>query len=217
MAQTHKSMIWQSGFDRGQCVASWMDIPNIGEVLPKHIDWLGIGTIEHEHEQADAFFMLCHDAEENGRDFSPFEFTARELNELQESKDYDVWEVFEAGILAEWNERKPTREDRMSDRIDKIMAALPHGSGINCDWTADTLKNGKVRFYNSYHVMSEHGFYIGWADCSVTLDPRQDGETMAAGFRLMFHGQAAQYLNRYYGLRDYLEDTIAYCLGEVDN
>ena len=40
----------------------------------------------------------CYEAESNCRQFSPFEFTAKELNDLQDSKPYDVWEVFEEGI-----------------------------------------------------------------------------------------------------------------------
>jgi len=68
------------------------------------------------------FLVICWEAEQNGRQYSPFEFVARELNNLQNgmhqwhfaytpeivpypengkalpAKDYDVWEVYEEGI-----------------------------------------------------------------------------------------------------------------------
>ena len=134
MAQTHKSMIYQAGFERGMNVASWIETPEIGQRIPKHIDYIGIGTIEDAEDAQDAFVMLAQDAESNGRDYSPFEFIARELNNLQagmhqesfaysaeivpfpengqalDAKTYDVWDEFdrgiEDGIYAEWRERE---------------------------------------------------------------------------------------------------------------
>lgn len=93
-----------------------------------------------------------------------------------------------------------------------ILQSLPHGSGINLDWTINHLGNGKIQAFNSYHVMSEYGFYIGWADFSITLDPSLSLEDIASSFRLCFHGSRSQYLARYYDLRSYLEDTLVYCI-----
>ena len=36
--------------------------------------------------------------EDNDRQVSPFDFTAKELNDLQDTKPYDVWYVFEEGV-----------------------------------------------------------------------------------------------------------------------
>jgi len=52
-----------------------------------------------------AAFDEFYDAESNSRQFSPFEFTAKALNDMEDDKPYDVWAVFEEGIdkyFREW-------------------------------------------------------------------------------------------------------------------
>ena len=119
MAETHKNMIRQAGYDRGYGTAMLVDWPEIGEeVLTEADGKIVVGEDNFE----DVFLSICGDAESNGRQFSPFEFTARELNNLQNGmhqkhfayvaeivpypddgsalpeKEYDVWDVFEEGI-----------------------------------------------------------------------------------------------------------------------
>lgn len=98
---------------------------------------------------------------------------------------------------------------RFSDIELDIIDNLPHGSGINCDWHISKTTRGKVVCHNSYQVMNETGFYIGYADFSIRF-----GAEHPADFRLMFHGRQSQYLAQYYQLRDYLEDTIFWSLPE---
>jgi len=88
-----------------------------------------------------------------------------------------------------------------------IIENLPHGSGIDASWDIQVNTAGKIVAYNSYHVMDEYGYYVGWADFSIRWTPGD-----AVNFRLMFHGANAQYLNWRYLLREYLEDTIAYSI-----
>lgn len=90
-----------------------------------------------------------------------------------------------------------------------VFDNLPHGSGIDGRW-AIYKKKGYYKCLNSYHVMNENGMYNGWADFSIIISKR-DPYT----FRLHFHGDNAQRLNKRYMLRDYLEDTIAYWAGEI--
>lgn len=84
------------GRERGWNVASWQDMPAIGETLCRSVDWIGIGTIETVEEQIEAFEALCCASDSNARQFSPFEFTAAEING---SRDPDgLWEAFDDGI-----------------------------------------------------------------------------------------------------------------------
>ena len=85
----------------------------------------------------------------------------------------------------------------------EILETIPHGSGIDCEWNVE-YKRGKVYLENSYHCMTEHGFYDGFADFTLVIDIGQPHD-----FRLMFNGRFPQYLNHKYQLRDYLEDTFA--------
>ena len=43
----------------------------------------------------------------------------------------------------------------------KLADALPHGSGIDGDWSVTVCRNGDVTVYGEYHAMSESG-YCGW-------------------------------------------------------
>ena len=96
---TTKQDIRNEGFRRGFNVASWTDLPTIGDRIPKDVDWVGYEEVTEEN-QGDVWELFAFEAESNGRQFSPFEQTAAELNELAESKPYDVWQVYEDGIAA---------------------------------------------------------------------------------------------------------------------
>lgn len=91
-----KKDIYNAGFMRGYNCASWQDMPELGKTYWTESD----GRIEVETKaDAEAVFMdACSQAEAGSRDYSPFEFTAKDLNELAETKPYDVWQVFEEGI-----------------------------------------------------------------------------------------------------------------------
>lgn len=88
--------------------------------------------------------------------------------------------------------------------INQLRELLPHGSGIDCKWDFDVLQNGKINASNSFHCMNENGYYDGHADFTLTFDVTKS----LRAFRLVFNGHLAQYKNRQYMLRNYLEDTI---------
>lgn len=116
---------------------------------------------------------------------------------------------------------------------------LPHGSGIDATWEYRDTAN-YVYFSNSFHCMDENGFYGGWQDFSVRLDRtvfsymveakknydnyhheamKEDQrkrlyvllDILAESFTLQFNG--GDYLANKYFLRDYLENTIHYSIG----
>jgi len=93
-----------------------------------------------------------------------------------------------------------------------MIDRLPRGSGIDCDWEQDNLKNGKVVFSNSFHCMNTDGYYDGYADFSITVDLNN-----VEDFRLVFHGDYSQRKNRQYILREYLEELIYWCLTKEEN
>ncbi len=90
-----KKDIFDSGFQRGVNVALWCEIPDIGEEIK--IDGEGIIDVTKDN-LFDTCMSLCFESEANDRQYSPFEFTAKELNDIEEKKPYDVWNVFETGI-----------------------------------------------------------------------------------------------------------------------
>lgn len=105
--------IREAGRDWGYSIASWQDLPEIGQKVPRELDWVGIGAVEHIEDAAEVFEMLCNAAEENARCYSPFEFTAKELNDREDSDE--AWEAFDEGTCEgyakNWNERKSYYDD----------------------------------------------------------------------------------------------------------
>ena len=131
-----------------------------------------------------------------------------------------------------------------SEAFEAFIDALPHGSGVDYDWSGHMPANGRyVYFSNGYHVMNEAGFYVGRQDFTIRIPAdifqkmieimdipsvhwKYDKATMdkeivslrrllSDSFTLQFNN--GRYLADYYMLRDYLEDTIAYALQEVTN
>ena len=98
------------------------------------------------------------------------------------------------------------------DGLLDIVDALPHGSGIDCDWNGYVTKH-YVSFTNAFHCMDENGMYDGYADFTVKL-PLVDGCLLWDEFTIEFNGRQSGYLATKYDLREYLLDTIYYELSE---
>ena len=74
-----------AGYERGYDIASCQDIPNISP--------------EQDEEQCEEILRCrAFDAEENNRSYSPFEFTAYEINSREDADE--VWEIFDSAIAA---------------------------------------------------------------------------------------------------------------------
>jgi hypothetical protein len=132
--------------------------------------------------------------------------------------------------------------ENFDESVQWLVEALPHGAGVNGTWEVNSGEfSDYVYLVNSYQVMSEMGYYVGWQDFRIRIDkvdfislvrfytrfcylkgmlgriPENKREVIiaklekiASEFTLQFAG--GSYLARYYDLRPYLEDTIAYSL-----
>ena len=93
---------------------------------------------------------------------------------------------------------------------EKLEKELPHGSGINADWHIED-KGSYFRADNSYNAMNEDGFYIGWQDFYLIIPKKNPDD-----FRLHFTGdRRILKTTTGYMLRDYLDETFAYAIGEM--
>lgn len=109
-----------------------------------------------------------------------------------------------------------------------VLDALPHGSGIDCEWTFEVVHADFVIFRNSYHMMNEHGMYDGWCDFWIKVKRvrQRKGNYLKGPSAGMVQILAEKgdwdwqlYLDKdagrrsiAYGLKDYLQDTIHYAL-----
>lgn len=95
-------------------------------------------------------------------------------------------------------------EDQKDAIETALLAILPHGSGIDCEWKFVWLASMQLECSNSFHCMNDNGYYDGYADFTIKLNSSRPLHE----FGLVFNGREAQNKNRKYMLRDYLEDTI---------
>lgn len=89
----------------------------------------------------------------------------------------------------------------------ELANALPHGSGINYDWTLDERKD-RIYASNSYDTMDGGGFYGPAVGFNIMIPKKNPRE-----FTLHFV-KGDHYLAEKYMLRDYLEDIIRDALDE---
>lgn len=88
----------RAGYRRGFCFGEGVDVPEIGKRLGR-FDSAEIGSSVVTRENcAEIMEIYAGQNEGHDRQFSPFEFTAKELNDLEETADFDVWEAFDEGI-----------------------------------------------------------------------------------------------------------------------
>lgn len=112
---------YERGFDRGYSCASWQNLPDVGETI-----WTdGDGKVKVTVDNAwDIVSSLAYMGESNDRSYSPFEFTAKEFNDAEESEA--LWEAFgsgiDDGIVANIKERSdaygPITEPEADDEAD---------------------------------------------------------------------------------------------------
>lgn len=53
--------------------------------------------------------------------------------------------------------------------VNKLAECLPHGSGIDGDWTIRVRSNGDIIVYGEYNLMDENGYYQRWLYFRFTL------------------------------------------------
>ena len=139
------------------------------------------------------------------------------------------------------NEDYPNAQE-LENSLESFVNELPHGSGIDCTW-GGYVKGNYVYFHNSYHCMNEGGFYDGYQDFRIRID-KSDFYRMLNAARNMNHYKfepsrqreikrldvmlgyirdefvlqftGGQYKADKYMLRDYLTDTIAYSIEEME-
>ncbi len=111
-----KVEVYDEGFERGYRVASWVDLPEAGAEIPKHLDWIGLDRVESVSDAEEYFLSLCSESESNDRQYSPFEFTAKDLNDLEETASFEVWEAYDEGIHEGF---KKSWEERSKDYYDE--------------------------------------------------------------------------------------------------
>lgn len=96
---------YEEGKTRGYNIATWQELPTVG--VEYFTDSQGRITVEDEVSASEVFMEWCYNAESNSRQFSPFEYTAKAINDKPNAEE--LWEAFGAGITDGftkcWNNR----------------------------------------------------------------------------------------------------------------
>lgn len=108
--------------------------------------------------------------------------------------------------------------------LQALADALPHGSGIDSDWSIHVKYDGSLTIRSSYHKMNDSGMYCGWRDFKFTIDRAKTGVFHALKGPCLGQYQVTRIKGRAYSssvtgagreLNEYLTDTVFYSLREV--
>jgi len=95
---------YSAGYDRGWGIASWCDLPEIGNKIDRSIDWVGLGDTVTIDNQLDVWELLCGESESHSRCYSPWEHEAFAINsrdiEYGEGESMEGWNAYDNGIAA---------------------------------------------------------------------------------------------------------------------
>jgi len=113
-----------------------------------------------------------------------------------------------------WYHRSRNEEKTLHD-AEAIYDALPHGSGINDSWHIAQLASKCNRFHcgNTYYAMTGDGMYCHSYNFYVVIDVLPGGQLEF--LRLAMYDRELACCG--VGLREYLEETIAYAIDEHNN
>lgn len=90
------------------------------------------------------------------------------------------------------------------ETLERLSALLPSGSGFNNGTELDIDRSSieKLVFKTTFHHMSDHGFYEGWSEHTITITPAFDG------FNLKVSGSDRNQI------KDYIADVFLHCLSQ---
>lgn len=110
------------------------------------------------------------------------------------------------------------KEERQDTLLKILKEVLPSGSGIDAEWEFTLYKNGKIKASNYFHAMNEHGSYTQWMPFSVTFEfipfvtfPKELNPKKIVVGNIKCNEKKHP---SFYGLKDYLDDTIVYLIQE---
>lgn len=107
---------------------------------------------------------------------------------------------------------------RMTEKlIDDLIENLPHGSGIDCDYSW-TKSNGALVLHNSFHNMNDGGYYDGYSEFKLHLILNDDGGWGVHKIRFAKSITNASTYRKYSNemLMDYLYDTFSWGIDEIN-
>jgi hypothetical protein len=74
------------------------NVPRVGDKIDRTADYWGLGPNVTLDNAKDYHQALCYAAEANARDYSPFEFTAKELNGETLLPAETAWDAYDSGV-----------------------------------------------------------------------------------------------------------------------
>ena len=91
----HEREAFAAGYDHAHGIACH-NVPTIGETY--FLESEGYITPETQDEAREAHIAMCFEAELNARCYTPWEFVAKEINDLDEFESEAAWEAYESGV-----------------------------------------------------------------------------------------------------------------------
>lgn len=74
------------------------NVPRIGNRIDRSVDYVGLGPVVTAENAKEYHELLCYAAEQNSRQYSPFERTAHEINSDEVLGSEYAWDAFDSGV-----------------------------------------------------------------------------------------------------------------------
>lgn len=103
----------------------------------------------------------------------------------------------------------PVKKESNGSVVDKILNALPSGSGFDKKWRYDrTTKSGWFIFDGGFHNMNSDGYYDGWTDLTLKVNVHDYTD-----FKLSLSNGKRKYMDSFH--KEVYSDDIYYCLNNL--
>ena len=119
------------GKDRGIECAMYTDMPKIGQRIDKFDLQNFEGLIKTIEDCQAVFLEMAAESETNSRQYTPFEFTASEINRHEEFDAEELWAVFDEGITEGISETWDKQSHFYNDNPVVVISHIGNGWDIS--------------------------------------------------------------------------------------
>lgn len=130
---------YDSGRDRGILIAECADMPKIGQSIDKYDLPNFEGVIKNIEDCQEVFMGSCFESETENRQFTPFEFTAAEINGHEEFEAAELWEEFDSGITDGISETWEKQRLDYNDNPVVVISAIKGSAGYAGGWDVSVV------------------------------------------------------------------------------
>jgi hypothetical protein len=88
---------YRMGYRHAEGIAH-CNVPKVGGRINRSVDYIGFDPVVTVENAKEYHEMLCYAAEQHSREYSPFEYIAKEINDDEVLGSEMGWDAFDSGV-----------------------------------------------------------------------------------------------------------------------